>query len=255
MLSRVSAVVTIEDIDRYFAGEKWRKSVKDGEIRAFSETTEIEIKGLKPRFHLRVEALDDPSDSGDFKTNEPLKELAAFLGRDIPGGEHFEKMSSGRPEVMRLLHSLANMMDTGQVEPRRLARILKVLSVHPNRAVTASAQRELEDSFVADLQKKMESKGWKVKKEYDDRDLPVLIVDISGVYEAKISVESLEYHYKFQIIGDESTKQEGKTSDPLTQYRAFYKSPEVVEAIRDLRQRAESARSFSDDVTRAPARA
>lgn len=253
MRNITAGVVTPEDIKQYFTGGSWRTSDRDGTFIGWSDTAQVELKIQEPKFRLRIESTEDPSDSGDFVTAKPMKELAAFLGQDIPGGEHFEKMSSQTPAAAASsLSVLASLVEREVIGPITLSRILRRLSVSQR---TARGQIDHEADYISGLRKEMESKGWVVEQEDDDRGLPLLKVDISGIYEASISVEELSWSYKFEVIDAPDTVRKGVTGDPIAEYRKYYRDPEIAEAAKDVKAvRSKKSEDVKDDATVAPSR-
>lgn len=256
MVMRISVVVSMDDVQGYFRGEPWRTVVREGSFIGWSDTAEVELRPVGPKFKLHVESVDDPSDSEDFVTDKPMKELAAFLGHDIPGGEHFEKMSSSTPaRASRALMALAAMVERSELGPKMLARKLRTLSVPLVATSRTADQKQDEDGFISKLRSDMEAKGWKVVQEEDDRGLPTLTVDISGIYEASVSVEEVTWEFKFQVTGAPDTLRKGKTNDPIAEYRRYYKDPDIAEAARNVRtDRQKKTLESQDEATNAPRR-
>lgn len=254
---RISVVVSMDDVQGYFRGDPWRTAVREGSFIGWSDTAEVELKPVGPKFKLHVESVDDPSDSEDFVTDKPMKELAAFLGHDIPGGEHFEKMSSVTPaRASRALMALAAMVERSEIGPRMLARKLRTLSIPVVAAVQRTAdQKKDEEGFISKLRSDMEAKGWKVVQDEDDRGLPTLTVDISGIYEAQVSVEEVTWEFKFQVTGAPETLRKGRTNDPIAEYRRYYKDPDIAEAARNARSdRQKKVLESQEEATNAPRR-
>jgi hypothetical protein len=92
----------------------------------------------------------------------------------------------------------------------------------------------------------MKSRGWKVKLSTDDG-IPSLLVDVSGVYSATVTIDEMEWKYGFVLKSDPSISATGTTDDPIRDFRKFYKSDEVVEA------RASAAR-VRDETATVPAK-
>jgi hypothetical protein len=256
MVMRISVVVSMDDVQGYFRGDPWRTAVRDGSFIGWSDTAEVELKPVGPKFKLHVESVDDPSDSEDFVTDKPMKELASFLGHDIPGGEHFEKMSSMTPSrASRALLALAAMVERCEVGPRALARKLRTLSVPFTASSRVADQKQDEENFIARLRSDMEAKGWVVKQEEDDRGLPKLTVDISGIYEATVSVEEVTWEFKFQVTGAPDTLRKGRTNDPIAEYRRYYKDPDIADAARNVKsERRQKTLESQEEATNAPRR-
>lgn len=251
MSLRILSVTTMDDLRNYFGrGEVWQSGGWKGEtFEGETRFYQVRLKPIGVNFRVRVEAVDDPSDSEDIVTEEPVKALAEFLGRDLPGGEHFERMASSPDALASVLRLLASSAASG-AEPVRLVRRVRRAAAMPGallalRAVAAAmrAAAGTEDEELARIEREMESKGWRVERTQDDRGLPEIRVDVSGIYEARISFEGVMYEYEFGFRGRPDLSQEGVTDDPIREFQAYYRSDPVEDAWKEsdraLKERAQ----------------
>lgn len=244
MRGRTSAVVTLDDIKQYAMGKGVTVQVTDDGVEIESRKFTFHFKPQAPKFKVRIEATDDPSDSDEKVTPDPVKFIAGFLGQDIPGGEHFQKMSASPDALSGLLRRIAFGVELEDVGPRRLSRLIRRAAVLPDigllkrvlLAVTRTAAGlEVSKKEISDLLSKMKDKGWKVE-ERDNDGLPELSVDVSGIYEATITLDSVPYDYVLSLNGDKSVDEKGVTEDPINAIRAYVKSPEVERASKEKSQ-------------------
>lgn len=249
MRTIVSAVVTPDDVMSYVKGKNPRiKSSKgeDGSVSVESSQFSFWFKPKGVRWKVRIEATDDPDDSDEEVTTEPVKFIAKFLGAGVPGGEHFERMSAGPEWTAGLLKHLASMAEDGSVGPRRLCAVLRRAAVAPNadllrRVISAvcrtAAGQSVSLEEVKKLQEEMSKKGWKVKEGETDAGVPELTVEVSGIYEAKVRPESLPYEFELQTVGFPDLRETGVSEDPIAEIRKYAKREDVNIALEDRKRR------------------
>jgi len=261
--------VTIEDLTTYFKGERdggdaWRSAVRDGGLQAWCDTYTVELKPKGVMYHVEVAASDDSSDKDEKVTDDPVEFIVDFLGTGTSGDDFFKNRSSasvGPEELSEVLYELSDGIDEGAVGPRRLACVLRRAMVLTDaesvRRMLAAAIRfaeTREDFEVKDLAKlkaEMADKGWKVSVDSDDRDLPVLTVDVGGVYKARVTVDHLQWDYSFEVNGTDG-KDSGVTDDPIVAFRNFYRDEHIIEAKREQNQKKNSPKPAQEEGT-APA--
>lgn len=236
-----SAVVTLDDLKNYVKKKGTEIRERDGSLEVSTRLYLFEFTPHRARFRVKIEAVDDPSDSEERITTEPAKFMAKFLGDLIPGGEYYDKMSSSPDNLARILRYVASGVDGGNIGPRRATRLLRRASIFPNmglleKVVTAvcktAAGEDISEQEIAKLKTEMEKKGWKVTESKADTGLPELKVDVSGIYEASVTIDAIPYKYQFSVIGHPDLDESGDTEDPITQIRKYVKSEPVQEAIQ-----------------------
>lgn len=227
----ILSVVTEGDLRTYFSGKRWEgPGWKDGSFEGNVEVVRVKIRKEGLAYWVKVEATDDPSDSEEMSTEKPLKAIADFLGQDIPGGEHFERMSSF-PDLLALaIHAAADAILGGGVGRRRAASMVRRLSAAP---AVADSSPSFSEGPMSDLEAQARKKGWKAKLQGGPHGDPVLKIDISGVYEAEVSVDSVMYGYSFEVEGEPSVSEEGTTEDPIREFEKWTKDRDVRDAIKD----------------------
>lgn len=234
----VAAVVTWDDLKTYFGkGSIWRRAdIRDDRISVSTKYFSVEIEPKEVQFAYKVEAADDPSDSEEGTSADPLKDIAKFLGQGVPGGEFFEKRSSG-PEAVSAVLRAAAVAAEGRRSRAAALRALRRASVLPHLGSALAELRPYvmrlalsEAEAFEDLRKKMEEKDWRVKEGKNDAGAPKLTVDVGGVYTAEVEVDSILYDYVFQVVDRPDLTKSGTTEDPIGEFQRFYRDPDVSEA-------------------------
>lgn len=225
---RTASLTTLGELKRYFSSPPWSGVGWSGDrFEGSLGLMDVKISPSTTVYDLHVEAVEDPSDSEDVSTEEPARALAEFLGRDIPGSEHFEKMSSDPDFFADALEALASVIRRGLFSRVRASSFIRRLASIPAVFTVSSDER---DDSVSDLEKEMKGKGWKVRRR-DSDGFPALEVDVHGIYKAVIEVDSVLYQYVFSYRGTDEADRSGVTDDPIREYRGWTRSPEV-EALR-----------------------
>lgn len=247
---RNATVVSYYDLQDYFAGESWQfKRHDDGTVTAKSGVYDLKLKQKPSKTKVRIYANDDPSDSEEGETTNPVEFITKFLSTGPGSEELLKKMSSrsGMGHLPSLVRHAALLLDIGS-EPREVARLLR-------RGMVASFGPSLERLFVAVVQtlagegdrakevgklvKEMKEKGWKVTQSEEDGQ-PKMEVDVSGIYTAEVFVTETVWDYTFQVQEIEESKEEGTTNDPIQQFRLFYKKDSTQDFKKQLKEKRES---------------
>jgi len=287
MRTFLAATVTLEDLKTYFKHggetplkkERWRSKAFDGEdesgaFTAQSPTYEVDLKPKGIVFHVKIEAVDDPSDSDEAVTDDPSGFIVDFMKTGTAGDEVFGKMAGlvrrtdrmSPQDLSGLLRFVASEAESGRMTKRRAAAAVRrscvLLDVGGlTEAVRAAARiaadlgavrTEAESSAVGKLRDTLEKKGWKTKVGEDDRGMPRITVDVAGVYEASITVDHATWQFKFQLVGNPETVSEGVTDDPIEEFESFYKNPEIREARKEVSERREEKSVEDQDKATAP---
>jgi len=258
----LSAVVTLPDLKDYFKGGHWKKiSDVDGGIEGKSEAYRISIVQKSATFLVEIHASDDPSDSDTAKTKDPVEFITKFLSTGEGAEDILKKMSFyADPKFMvTLLRRMANLSESG-MSPGKVAKIVRrgavLMDGHRLRPMLSAVVRSArgDDAHASDevekLQKEMKAKGWKVTQDTDDNGRTKLVVDVSGIYEASITLDSITWDYSFEVNEVPESKEAGETEDPIQQFRLYYKSDSTQEAKKQLK---EKIKQKSEEETVAPA--
>ncbi len=222
----IATMVPVRDVRIFFSGKNWSGPGWDGdrfEGRHENTRVEIEVSGLL--YGVSVEAVDDPSDSDEVTTEDPLKAIADFLAKDLPGGEHFERMSSSPESFARAVAAAADSFIPSLASARALLRRLI--------AVVRTADEEGPPT-MKDLESKARQKGWKASLKRGPRG-EELRIDVSGIYEATVTVEEIVYSYNFALGDMDNLSESSTTDDPIREFERWETSDEVTEARRELR--------------------
>lgn len=242
MRNHVAGVVTISDLYQYFTGSEnqWESDLEGDTFTAKSpkKRTEVTFTRQQTLFHVHFEAVDDPSDSDDIVSDKPIEALAKLLGEGVPGGEHFEKMSSDPNAVRSALRYAASLTRSRSIGPRKLASILRRIVVlteqglhtTPGLSHARQARENVDMAEISSLEKEMKKKGWKVKETRNSAGIMALEVDISGIYSSTISVDSIKYSYELLVMGEPDATDSGTTNDPIDIYERWTKRPETQDA-------------------------
>lgn len=226
IIMRIAKLLDEKDLKNYFRGSVWKKLMwkKDGSFEGETENLSFKFNIAKTQYKLHVEATDDPSDSLDITTTDPVKELTKFLGEGISGGGHFEQMASS---PARLAAAIRHVASVGS--PAHLVRRLYVASsieFDSNKRVAVT---------LDDIELKLRLKKWEVKRDRDEFDRPTLTINVSGVYTAVISDEEKTWDYEFSVTGDPEVNESGNTDDPRIAFRNFSRSQRVEEAVEAVK--------------------
>lgn len=237
--NRTASLTTLADLKGYFASPPWsgRGWVRD-KFEGSRGKIDVKIWPETTVYTLHAEAVDDPSDVEDVTTEEPAKALAEFLGRDIPGAEHFERMSSEPGLFAEAMDALAEVISSGLMSAARAASALRRLASIPS---AAEEGKESEESAVSELERDMKKKGWTVRRR-EDGGFPALEVDVHGIYRATIEIDSVLYGYSFNFRGKPDAERTGTTDDPIREFRGWDRSKELEEA-RDADRHEQRLRS------------
>ncbi len=243
----LSAMVSLEDVRRYFPVKQWgASSWRRDSFYGTRGPVEVHVRATGKSFGVRIEAVDDPSDSEEVSTEEPLKAIAEFLGRDLPGGEHFERMSFMPEAFARSLAAFADLVGSGSVGRRAAVRMLRRLSA------VRMADSPPKDEGLSDLERDAKAKGWDAKlKKRDGED--VLVIDVSGLYVAEVTLDGMIYEYKFEVADHPDVTGESTTDDPIREFERWIRDPGVQDAIEDLKVSAPPKSGNDDGTVRAPA--
>lgn len=224
----------LSDVKAYFRGKGWEGYWSGDSFEGSVSVVDVKIKASGKSYSVRIESVDDPSDSDEVTTGEPLKAIADFLGQDIPGGEHFEKMSSFPSFFAHSIAMAAELVGAGMVGRRAAVRMLRRLS---SFRPVADSHPQRPGTDLSDLEKDAKRKGWKAKLNKDGYGDDVLEIDVSGIYKAEVTLDAVMYDYKFELRGESSVDEKGTTDDPIRDFEKWAAKPDVKEAF----ERAQSA--------------
>lgn len=237
----ILSAVTVKDLQVYFGkkwrGQGWKDSSFDGVL---GEVVDAKIWPEGLTYWVKTEAVDDPSDSDEVSTEKPLKAIADFLGQDLPGGEHFERMSASPVLFAGALRAAASAIMGGKVDRRRASLILRRLSAVP----TVSKESPSGTDAMSELESQAKKKGWKAKLRKGKDGEDVLEIDVSGVYRSEVSVDSLMYGYSFEVRGFPGVSEKGTTEDPIREFEKWSRREDVNDDVEDARGEAKSRRTI-----------
>jgi hypothetical protein len=283
------SIVTKKDIENYFKGDDWRLFPDGDGFKASGDFAELILKPVKTIFNVKIESIDDPIDSAEEETENPIKFIVKYLQTDTEGDEVFRKMSSCPQNVSYILLLLASELDKNRIGPRALVKNLNKISAwmspkgidlpKPPKVPSDfdvlkdySAEHTYEgddntekssihskhpspknDQTLGELNKQlseMKSKGWNAKLNEDK-----ITVNIQDLFTAEVSIEKIIWQYEFQIRGFEDSKKSGETEDPIGEFRRYYRNPEVYAAYEEAKeQHAEKEESEKYQVTKKPSK-
>ncbi len=224
---RVSAMTPLSDVKAYFKGAGWDGYWSGDSFEGSAGVVDVKIRASGRSYSVKIESVDDPSDSDEVITGEPLRAIAEFLGQDIPGGEHFEKMSSSPSFFAHSMAVAADLVGAGLVGRRAAIRMLRRLS---SFCSTADTSQQRPGADLSELEKDARKKGWKAKLNKDGYGDDVLEVDVSGIYRAEVALDAVLYEYRFEMRGESGVDERGSTDDPIREFERWASRPEVKEA-------------------------
>lgn len=186
MRTIIAAVVTWSDLKNYFGkGSVWKRTdVRDDQMSGASKYFSYDIEPKEVIFAYKIEAVDDPSDSEDGTSPNPLKDIAKFLGQGIPGGEFFEKRSSSPDHMVMALRAVATAAVS--IKSRQeVSRMLRRAAVLPGFDAAIFALRPhlvrlamSESDAFENVKKDMETKGWDVEEGKNEAGSPKLTINM-----------------------------------------------------------------------------
>lgn len=240
-MNSILSVVTVDDLRTYFSGKRWEGGGWKGDSFDGSIQGVVDVK-LWPEglaYWVKIEAVDDPSDSEEMSTEKPLKAIADFLGQDLPGGEHFDRMSASPAWFAAAVETAATSIRSGGLGRRRAMSVLRRLSLF-----SRTARSDVPDTkgAIPELEEQARRKGWKVKTKRGENGDEVLEIDVSGVYRAEVSVDSVMYGYSFSVRGAD-VGEEGKTEDPIREFEKWSRDADVTDAAESAREESVSKRT------------
>lgn len=230
-MPRLASFVPTKDVKKFFSGPGWSGPgwKDDQHFEGTHKHVRVSVSVTGTLYGVHVEAVDDPSDSEDVTTEDPLKAIAEFLSRDLPGGEHFERMSSSPAALATALAAVASSI--GKMVMTKVAAVaaLRRLAAAVPRTADSDGRPGLED-----LESRARKKGWKVRVK-DGPHGEEMKVDVSGIYEATVTVEEIIYAYDFSIGDDPDLAESSTTDDPIRELERWYKRDDVQDAKEDLK--------------------
>lgn len=219
----------LSDVKAYFKGRGWEGYWSGDSFEGSAGVVDVKIKASGKSYSVSIESVDDPSDSDEMTTGEPLKAIAEFLGQDIPGGEHFEKMSSSPSLFARSLSMAADLLAAGSIGRSAAIRIIRRLSsILP---VSESGPGGRPGADLSGLESEARKKGWRASLRKDRHGDDVLEIDVSGIYRAEVVLDAIMYDYKFELRGESSVDESGTTDDPIREFEKWASRPDVKEAF------------------------
>ncbi len=231
---RVSALVQLGEVRSYFSGKPFEGKWDGDSFTGSVSTVDLKIEATGRTYEVKVESVDDPEDADEVSTSEPLKAIAEFLGRDIPGGEHFERMSSVPAFFAHSIAMAAELVGAGAVGREAAIRMLRRMS---SWRPTADSAPSRPGTDLSELEKDAKKKGWKALLKKDSTGDDVLEIDVSGIYRATVVLGSIVYSYDYVVRGEEQVRESGTTDDPIREYEKWAQQDEVREAFRRSRSK------------------
>lgn len=238
MKTRVAAVVSWEDLKTYFKPPIWVDvDFSDNKFEGRSKYYSVTLEPESVLFDYEITAVDDDLDKEQGVSDDPVSEIVKFLGQGLPGSEFFEQRASNPSFVSNILKKLSSHLVKKKETPNRVSSILRrTMAVAKIASFEAGLRQAVlrlamsADKAFDDLEQKMESKGWDVSRGEAVNGLPEINVNVSGIYDAKISVDSISYSYIFQFKDRSDLTKTGSTTDPIEEFQKFYRSEEISEA-------------------------
>ena len=232
MASRVSAVVTWNDLSKYFTGAWKTDRDYDGMDATYHGYISLRIEQKEAQFGYKVEAVEDSSDSDEGVSDDPAKAISDFIFGPIPGGETLGLAAFGPDRMAYLFRVMAAGVENGRISYPILRKTLRRAMLLPDQIHTPVRVADaggVQESELFVLKNQMEKKGWRVKESGPD-DRPTLQVDISDIYEATIDVEGVMWNFSFEFEGHPDLTEEGITDDPIREFQTWYRTDEFKEA-------------------------
>ena len=231
-------VVTPEELKDWLKYKEWKLVSENDEgtiVATYRDVVELMIKPEEILYDVNVEAVDDPSDSLEEITHDPLRTLVEFIGTGV-GDEFLKKMSALRPshvksELLRIASEISNGRVNEIVASKRLRRLSLSVSLSGVNIRVANKPSEFEKTSIKILKKNMEEKGWNVKSDDPEK----IDLKIGDQFEGTIIVDVVMWDYDIKVIGNGKLKQAERSDNPLKDITSFMRKDEVDEILVDKR--------------------
>jgi hypothetical protein len=200
-------------------------SVKGGKIVAGEKGVIRVVLEPETMYDVKVEAIDDPSDSDSAVTADPMKFLTEFMSTGH-GDEYLSGMAFVRPsDVVVILRRVAEELSSGQWHKVALKRYMRRVVA----GLPKVAQSEFEKMNVDNLQSRMKKKGWDVSTIGELE----LEVNIGDVYKANIEMDSVLWSYEITVM---DLKDSGTTDWPIREIGDFLRRDDVISAVKSAKK-------------------
>lgn len=214
MIYRNAALVTYKDLVEYFKDPQYvlKKNEKEDYLRVTNKYYTLEFEMLPQEFEVFVYANEDHSDSEKGSTKDPVGFIKKFLKT-----EDFKFASASPAKV-------SDFIRYSSVKPdlRKLRRLRVALLVQNLRVASVT------DEMLAEFKKK----GWDV-----DQDGRKTTVSISDEFTAEITKSNPKWWYSLEVTGEQDTKMEGETDDPIQKYRGFFGQDSIQELKKEIKRK------------------
>ena len=230
---RFAVVTSPKEVEQFFTGERWKRLTGPSkfETNIHDEYYYIRLSPGEETFDVRIEAIDDPSDSDatDEPTTDPLAFVSKFLRQDDAGD--LSRISFDPGFFSRRLKLLATQ------KPSSVQRVLR------RAMVLISDRPSLRMAKDQDLVSEIKKKGWEIEEETEQG----VVFIVSDVYRVTVRPMGVEWEYQFEVQGQDSATVHGKTQDPIIKYREWYKKDATVEAVRSAKAERTEKKRLEDE--------
>jgi hypothetical protein len=225
----------------------------DRTVAIYRNVVKLEIRPEEILYEVNVHAIDDPSDSVEEISHNPMETIAEFVEGDLPGSI---LTSSVKPaDVSKLLKHIASRISTeSQLRPtrkiiRRLAALISSLALKEDLKIKiAQGPTEFEKTTIGNLKKKMKEKGWNVMEPEEGK----LLVNVGDQFEGEIIVDTILWDYSIEVIGNKKLKESVKTDDPISAIKKFMTGTEVNEIVKEAKfEKEETEKKKKEEAPRA----
>lgn len=253
MIRRVS-VVTMDDLSTYFSGSIFRDSRNsDSRLQARSKQVSVDISLSDVQYEVKTEAVDDPSDTSEITTEDPIAAIDEVLKEDMP------VLATTPSGLSKYLVSLASDTSSQSIT-RKLRRVCALLRTAELPTIPSSTE---DDDFsdppdedreypvkppkplshavrksLAKLQQDIKKKGWSIESKRDKTGYDQLIVNIPDdtdpIFIATVSVESINWEYIFQVTDHPDLLEEGYTDDPIREFKKYLGRKDVDQGMKEV---------------------
>lgn len=250
--SYASGFVTMKDVETYFKGEGWPIAEAAGdEFHAESKWNfQIDLKRGDSVFQVKIESPDDPLDSEEIMTPDPVKSITDFLSQGMSKSEWLHAATDSNAfsnTLKRLARSIDNSRTPSLSKVSRILRRISLVEI-PGLRMAKRVEKEIDP-----LLDRLKEEGWKVDKKGEGPNA-LLQVDVGeGSYKAEISPEQMKWEFKIQFKGNDDLTVEGVTDDPIAEYMKWKKNPKVGDAWQDFKHERSDAKEQENSNRTMPA--
>ena len=176
----------------------------------------LDAKVLETLYDVKIYSEEDPSDSEQESTGEPLKFIEEFLRQGLPKDIKFSNLM---PEhLILILNKLANVLEFPSIS-----------TINHRKRLVSTALRRIAAYINIDKLRKNLEKRWKVDKVGDK-----LTINIEDIYTVEIALDTILWRVNYSVPKLDIEVSSIDTDDPIDIFFDVYKDPEFRKRFDDF---------------------